>query len=121
MMNKVSLKVWGRKFSLPVIYDVFDGEEKTVQQEDSLNKIVGSGELRGEDDVIHYCEKMNPEEVGNTLSNVFEFVIPRSVFVCREKGYIALLCDYKYDLDNGIAVLYENGILRKIGTQDLVL
>lgn len=120
-MNKVSLKIWGREFSLSVKYDVLDDEKITAQQEDSLKKIVNGGELRGEDDVIRYCTRMNPEAVDKNASNVFKYVIPRSILVCREKNQVAILCDYKYDLDNGIAVLYENGKLKKVGTQDLVL
>ena len=48
--------------------------------------------------------------------------MPESLFVPRtEKKTIAIMCNYKFDKEHGIAVVFEEGRLKEIGSQDIIL
>jgi hypothetical protein len=70
-----------------------------------------------------HCLKENGAEIGDKIDNIFKYVIPRSLYIPRkqEKQTVAMLCDYKFDMEHGIAVVFENGQFKKVGSQDIVL
>ena len=39
----------------------------------------------------------------------------------EEKRIVALMCNYKFDIENGIAIVFENEKLKDIGIQDIIL
>ena len=48
--------------------------------------------------------------------------MPKSIYVPRaEKKIVAIICNYKFDIENGIAIVFENGTLKKIGPQEIIL
>ena len=55
-------------------------------------------------------------------SDIFKYVIPEAIYVKRNKRkhQIALLCNYRFDEEHGIAITYEDEKLKKIGTQDII-
>lgn len=120
-MTKQNIRIWGRDFSLPIDYDIFDDEKMTDDQKNALADFLKIKNVSGEQDVIKYCLKENPDEIQVPVTNIFTFVMPASIYVCRENGLIALLCDYKYNIEHGIAVVYKDGLVTEVGTQDLVL
>ena len=71
-----------------------------------------------------YCLEQNGAEIGDSaITNIFKFVAPKYLYVAREKeGHtVAVMCSYKYDRENGLAVVFENGRLNRIGRQDIIL
>lgn len=125
LMNKCTIELWGRRFTLPLVYECYDGETILPQQREALamlqqNQAALDGSL---EPVRKYVKKNGggPDQAG--LANVFRYVMPKTVFVPHSEKRLtaAILCAYKPDMEHGLAVIFENGRLRQVGPQDLVL
>ena len=114
-MNK-SFEIWGQQFNLEVIFDTFEGEEVSSKQEEALNKFVemSSSLLSDSSSISKYLVETSNGMVTEPV-NVFEYVLPKSLFIKRseDKRVVVLLCDYKLDLEHGIALVYEDEVLVK--------
>lgn len=56
------------------------------------------------------------------IDNIFKYIMPKSIFVPRtEQKEVAIICNYKYDMEHGIAIVFENERLKEIGMQDIIL
>lgn len=125
-MSKLNITIWNRKFELEVEYDCFEDEDITEKQKAALEKVVNQSDFF-EDALKHskdYCIKQNKEDIDEeVIENIFKYIMPRSIYVIRnkEKRSIALMCDYKFDLEHGIAIVYEDEKFVKIVEQDAVL
>ena len=123
-MNKIKLEIWGRMFELDVVYHNFPGEEVTanqVQTRDLIQSVDFSESLITLNKYIltYYKDNLGADYV----DNIFKYVIPKSVLVMRNndiRGF-ALLCMFKFDIEHGIAVVFENEQLKNIGPTDIVL
>lgn len=125
--NNIDIFVWGREFRLEVIYDCFSDESILPEQEEALSEFLSHPNLLDDAKpaLENYIHKTKPETSDvEEINNFFKFVRPRSIYVKRPRNcehIIALLCDYKYDLDNGIAIVFKNEQLKEIGEQDIIL
>lgn len=124
-MSKVHITIWDREFDIPISYSCYPGEKVTDIQKHAVEEFIDndkqiSGTLA---DIKKYVEKTN--DIGmkaNELDNIFKYVMPKSLFVPRtSKETVAIICNYKFDMENGIAVVFENGKLKSIGTQDTII
>ena len=124
-MTSLTHEVWGREFNLPVCFEDLDDDGISEAQWEAYGRIVAN--WRVIDDALpelkEYCVAENPQEVGPSPDNVFRFVIPRSLFVSDEgkRRVVALMCDYRFDPEHGIAIVFENEALKTIDLQDVVL
>lgn len=121
--ENASLKIWNRDFILPVQFDVYKGEQILPVQEKALKEFLAHPQiLQNPDMVWSYIEKQNPEEI-TVRDNIFKYVIPKSVLVIRNtvRPEIALLCDYKFDPEHGIALHFLNNRLTEVCDQDKIL
>lgn len=120
MTNKMI--IWGREFDVNIIYDVFSGEEILSEQKVALEEFLSkSTELLSDSTEIEkYCIKHNKKEIGESISNIFKYVIPTSLLIERDikKRKVALLCNYRFDEEHGLALVFEDEKLSYIGTQD---
>ena len=120
-MNK-KMMIWGREFNIKVIYDVFTGEEVLKEQMEALEAFCVASEkvLSDTTEIKAYCIKRNGKEIGDIISNIFKYVIPTSLYIKRnvKNHEVALLCNYKFDEEHGLAMLFENEKLKSIGPQD---
>ena len=125
-MNKCKINIWGREFDLPVICECYDGEEVLESQkeaeallEENLKEVAAS--LNQVKKYIQETETAQLTE--DKIDNIFRYVMPKSVFVphIAEHLIAAIMCDYKFDLEHGIAVVFENGRFKEVGPQDIVL
>lgn len=125
-MSKCTINIWERKFELPLMYECYDGEEVLENQkeafamlEDNAEEVMGSLEQ-----VKKYVKKTGVDQLaGAEIENIFKYVMPKSIFVPHNKKRrtVAIMCNYKFDMEHGIAVVFENGQLKKVGSQDIVL
>jgi hypothetical protein len=125
-MNSVELDVWGRRLKLEVEYDCYPGEEILQSQRDAFAALASSNRAfsSSEGAVRTYCQKTNPEDfIDYDSTNIFKYVMPTTIFVKRAEGkhVVALMCDYRFDPEHGIAVVFENEKLSDIGMQDIIL
>lgn len=122
-MNR-KMTIWGREFDIKIIFDVFSDEKILPEQVEALESFcnVMYDLLADSTEIEKYCIKNNRIEIGDTVSNIFKYVIPTSLLVKRETRMhkVALLCDYKFDEEHGIALIYENEELVHISSQDNV-
>ena len=125
-MNKCKIIIWGRKFELPLMYECYDGEEILESQkeaftlfEDNAKEVAGSL-----DQVKKYVKEDEASQLaGIEIENIFKYVMPREIFVPHREKHrmVAIICDYRFDMEHGIAVVFENGRFKEVGPQDIAL
>lgn len=124
-MNKAKLNLWNRDFELFISYSCYPGEEVTDIQTDAAKEFCEdtSVALAALDALKLYVEKSSDVSVrACEIDNIFKYVMPKSIFVPRaDKKVVAIICNYKFDIENGIAVVFENGTLKEIGPQEIIL
>lgn len=122
-MNK-EVVIWGRKINIRIDYDLYDNETATDEQEQRLEKFINNAHLLSDKTAISdYCIKNNSKEIGNSINNIFKYVVPSSILIpqSEKNKRIILLCNYKFDIEHGIAIVFENNSFSKIVKQDDVL
>lgn len=127
-MNKCKITLWGREFELGIEYDCYSGEEVTPEQENVLTKFI---ETVNDDDlkylksmIIDYILENNLKNIeSDHIDNIFKYVIPKYLYIIRNEGkrVVALMCNYKFDMENGIAIIFEDEKAVNIGKQDIIL
>ena len=125
-MTKACVKIWGRKFKLDVVYDCYEGEAILPVQEQAYEGIIKrwSHVDASLNAVKRYCLEQYGDEIeGDTIDNVFKYVMPQYLFILRNenKHTVALMCDFRFDPEHGLAIVFENEKLSRIGEQDIVL
>ena len=120
-MDNVKMNIWNRPFQLKVIFECYGEQVPASEQKTRLEAFIENDEGINSalEEVKKYCledEKMVDD--GNNF-NVFKYVIPTSIYVKRKEkqGIVALLCDYKFDIEHGIAIVFEKGDFVKIVSQ----
>ncbi|MCM1328621.1 MAG: hypothetical protein NC253_04195 [Ruminococcus sp.] len=126
MIESLDINVWGRKFTLPVDYDCYDGETVTSLQIDAFNSFVSNTELiaNSKSYVEEFCRKQVMDDEENVKKdNIFSYIKPECIFVKRDKEHprIALMCKYRYDLEHGLAVVFSSKGEITVGIQDIIL
>lgn len=125
-MRDVKVSVWGRSFDLPVRFDCYEGESVLPDQEEGLSALLSSWEVveKAKESLIDYISDDDKAGIeAGSIENVFKYVIPDYLYIDRDqcKRTVALMCDYRFDLEHGIALVFENEELAKIGPQDIAL
>lgn len=125
-MSKEKITIWSRDFDMEVKYDCYSGEEVLQIQKDAIDAFLQSeGAIEASlDQVKQYCLKNNKAEIGSeNIENIFKYVAPKYLYVARNKKsrIVAIMCNYKFDPENGIAIVFENEKLSNIGMQDIIL
>ena len=125
LMNK-TMTIWERQYDLPVVFDCFDNEEVLPVQKQALEAF-----LKAENTIQESKKQLEKyilndeyaEIEGNSIDNIFKYVIPTDLYIPRtlETRTVALLCDYRFDEEHGIAIVFENEQFKEIGEQDIVL
>ena len=126
-MNEVKMTIWGREFNLKVDFDVYGGEEVSASQNAALSEFLSNVSSIDATlpSVKAYCLKMNSGDIGTTaIDNIFKYVIPQSIYIPKwpdGSRMIGLMCAYKFNREDGLAVVFKNGQFHAIGTQNIIL
>ena len=123
-MNKANVRIWGREFELSVSYQNYPGEEITENQQTTLATVHSVDYDIAKAGVEGYIRKFFSSELGDeNLDNIFRFVMPKSVLIPRTDGshIFAIMCNFKLDMEHGIAIIFEDERLKAVGPQDLIL
>ncbi len=127
LMNKEKISIWGREFEIEIVYDCYEGELVLPAQEEALKRILENIEVinNAKAELEAYCLKENSPEIGSEkIDNIFRYVIPKALFIQRpvdDKRIVGLMCEYKFDEENGIAIVFKNEVLNEIGSQNIIL
>lgn len=123
-MSKSVLKIWGREFELNVVYECYPGEDVLDSQRLAFEQICTMNIIDTALDYVKaYVENTAASQVELPINNIFKYVMPKSIFVphSTKSSVIAIMCNYKFDTEHGIAVVFENGKYKEIGAQDIIL
>lgn len=125
-MNKCKINIWGRAFELPVTFECYSGEKVLESQKTAFTMVEDNANEVAEslDAVKKYvCETGGDQIADGVIDNIFKYVIPKNIFVphIAKHRIAAIMCNYKFDMEHGIAVVFEDGKLKEIGAQDIVL
>ena len=127
-MSGIVMSTWGKEITLEVRFDLLDDERVTSRQAYALGAIfVSWGAVNASLDAVKsYCLEndgnMLASECGTArIDDIFDVVEPYSLFVVRDdsKRSVALMCHYRLDPEHGLALLFENERLTKIGPEDI--
>jgi len=126
-MNKQKINVWGRDFELEVVFDCYEGEEVLPLQKDTLQRFLTSPDIiqNTKSEVEKYCIERNIDDIETqTIENIFKYVIPKSIYIQRTKDnsrVVGIMCAYKFNIDDGIAVVFKNEKFDRVGSQNIIL
>ena len=120
------ITIWDRAFELSVVYECYAGEEVLESQREAFALLEDNAAEVAESlkAVKKYVRKTGAGQLADdAIENIFKYVMPKSIFVPHSKKHriAAIMCNYKFDMEHGIAVVFENGKFKKIGAQDIVL
>lgn len=127
MMREETIWIWGREMTLPMVFDCYEGEKVLPYQRAALRWFLEdltplNAALPA---VEEYCRAVDWEEFGDRpVENIFRYVMPQQIFVKRtddDSRVVGLLCAYRFDAENGLAVVFRNEALERVGTQNIVL
>ena len=126
LIKKVELDIWGRTFSLQVYYVCYEGEELLKEQVEMVQLLLSNKQWiqNAKKHIEKYCENDVMADKNNTKKdNIFSYIKPSSIFIERDNNppLIALMCDYKYDLEHGLAVVFDSSGNVTVGIQDIIL
>ncbi len=126
MTESLKTTIWGREFSLPVVYDCYEGETVLPIQIKALDAFISHLDWieKAKKEVEAYCKECVDEDDENQKKdNIFSYIKPETIFVKRESGHprIAILCRYRYDPEHGLAVVFSSDGSIEIGAQDIIL
>lgn len=125
MIESLELTIWERALTLPVQYDCYEGEDITKEQIEALKHFSSHSEWisTSKDYVETFCKGSVMEDTENSKDNIFSYIKPESIFVKRDKEHprVALMCNYRYDIEHGLAIVFSSDGEITIGSQDIIL
>ena len=125
-MRNVKVSIWGRPFDLKVSYDHFDDDVIPSDMVEARDRMLASWDSveAALDDVKKYCLEHNGDEVEQlygtrSIDNVFRIAVPDCLYVLPslDERKVALMLNYRFDLEEGLALLFANEALVSIGPQ----
>lgn len=124
-MNKIKLNIWDRQFELPVSVKTFKGKEPTDVQKEAAEKFNANTDIFSDvqDQVEQYILDHGLKANGiERVDNIFKYVMPKIIVIPKTKNrVVGLICNYKFDVEHGLAIVFENEKFKEIGAQDIVL
>lgn len=127
-MSKQKFNIWERTLELDIVYDCYSGESILDSQKSAFKEfcnqagtVFESAKKKAEE----YCLKTNRREIDTDyIENIFKYVKPKAIYVKRstsDERIVAILCAYKFNPDDGIAIVFKNESFSAIGTQNIIL
>lgn len=120
MTNNMNL--WGRDFTLPVYYECDSDQDVLDIQKETKDALLASWDtVEGSKEAIEdYCLERDRDQIEGPITNIFRYVIPTNILVLRSEDSrkAALMCNYRFDPEHGLAAVFENEQLTAVVPQD---
>ena len=116
MINELELTIWGRQFLLPVEYEMFEDDIVTDKQKEAIEN--------SKNDIELYCKaQVMSDKMNEKKDNIFSYVKPDYLFIEQndQEPSVALMLNYRYDPEHGLAVVYKLNGEVMIGNQDIII
>lgn len=125
MTEKIEIEIWGRHFVLDVEHDPYVGKETIEQQDEALERFLEQKDwiAASKPLVEQYChDSVMEDDENKKKDNIFSYVMPDYIYIHRDGGSydICLICNYRYDPEHGIAIVFLPDQKIKVGSQDLL-
>lgn len=116
------MNLWGRDFSIPVYYECDTDQDVLDMQKEAKNALLASWDVveDSQQAVEDYCLNRDGDQIENPITNIFRYVIPTNILVLRSEDShkAALMCNYRFDPEHGLAAVFENEQLVAVVPQD---
>ena len=127
MNETVTVNLWGKEITLAIDYDCDKESDILPIQRQALSDFVANFKTVNDslDEVKKYCLDRDGVDIPEkNIPDIFKYVTPESIFIktLRDKIFgIALMCEYTFDEECGIAVVFKDGKFFEVGSQDIIL
>lgn len=125
-MSKERITFGGREFQLEVCLECYPGETVLETQNKALADLLDNqAELyAAAEQMKNYLISENESEFPDgVVGDIFQYVSPELIFIPHEENRrrSAILCEYRFDEEHGLAIIFEDGKFVRIGPQDLIV
>lgn len=128
-MSRHLFNIWGREFELNVEFNCYKEDESDVTdvQKEAKKRLLDNPSMFNQalEGVKEYCLRNDKDKIGtSTIENIFKYVKPQIIAIANNRDghrVVALMCAYKFDIDLGIAVVFQDEELREVEDQDVYL
>lgn len=127
-MSKVNFNIWGRSLDLDVDFDCYKGEEILDSQKKAYELFVDRSDELFEvayKEAVNYCYKTNGADIADEkINNIFRYVKPKAIYIKRgtlDERRVAIICAYRFNPDDGMAIVFKNESFWQIGTENIIL
>lgn len=124
-MNNLKTTIWGRELDLDVVFDVFDGGTIKEDQNKAFDLFIEN--IKNLDNCLsnvkEYCIENSNEKL-TAVDNIFKYVMPKTIYIFNSfdgNRIVALLCNFKFDMEHGMAIVFKNEEISEIGDQSLII
>lgn len=110
LMSKQKLNIWGRNFELDIVLQRDKNGNNTEEQGEALDILVSSiNEIEESKSVVEkYILNNGLNE--KSVDNIFKYVIPKDIYIPKKsKGLAVIICNYKFDVEHGLAIVFDKG------------
>jgi hypothetical protein len=127
------MTIWGRNFDLSVEFDHYDESLPSTMVE-ALKALTENPACFDEayPSLVDHCIENDGERIRamsrtDGIDNIFRYVMPEYLYVLepdRESGAahrVALMCDYRFDPEEGLALVFEEERLSRIVPQSSLM
>ncbi len=126
MLNSLEVTIWGKEFSLPIEYESYEEDPVTEQQIEAVTLFTEHPEWMdsAKQSVEQYCkEQVLSDNMNEKKDYIFSYVNPVYFFVEQneQEPSIALMLNYRYDPEHGLAVVFKIDGEIIVGSQDIIL
>lgn len=127
MNETTSVNLWGKELTLAIDFDCDNEEDVLPVQRQALSEFLANFEVVNQSlaEVKRYCLDRDGVDIPDkSIPNIFEYVSPKSIFIKTLRNQIfgiALMCEYTFDEECGIAVVFKDGKLFEVGNQNAIL
>lgn len=124
---KKTYNIWGRDLDIDVIFECYGKDSVTEAQVATFNKFErDSGKYFNEAYVVlekYVIEKYTDCLDNGRIDNIFKYIVPRELFFkqyTEDKDCFGLICHFKFDQENGIAVRFVGEKITKVGPEQII-
>jgi len=127
MNDTITLNIWGRELPIEVVYDCFENEEVDTIQKDTFEIFMAQHAAIFDSAYVmleQYCAEKYPDLIPNKFDNIFKYIKPKTLYIKKsttKRRIAGVLCNFKFDLDHGLAIYIDEGKVTKVGSQDIIL
>ena len=125
-MDMAKITFGGHEFELEVYLECYSGETVLDSQQTALKDLLKNQKEMSEAlvQLKKYLVNENKDQFPDGFQGgVFDYVAPRTIYVPHTEKYhrSAILCDYTFDEEHGLAIIFKDGKFEQIGSQDLII